>query len=802
MPLSRQWLLLAISIAIYSAQSQHTNLTDCECFSGWTTDDIDCSRVEYINTLQSFLSSDTFNCSLHCDDNIQCQQAYSLLFQYYTYCPLGVVSESLIRAYYQNSTCIRCQMVPKHYNANVLGCIAVPSERCTSQLQIDDVVGSIDDIVSNCVAELESNHSVAPSQSPTNSPTAEDCTDLCQARWWALTSHQRSCPQQLPGVDYALLDALYTDTSMDCIRDCNNLAFDKQYTANCSAAELQTYFNHSLDLDELRKQTHLCFYGLNVDDPTNYDLVCVERQYMSSSGVLSYHSVEQTGNEGYWSAFGIADDMNQVWLLVAASLVFFMQTGFTFLEAGAVKAGNVQNILFKNMMDAAICAVTWWLVGYAVAYGDPLSADANGFIGVENILITDQQWARWFFGMAFACTASTIVSGAVAERFRLEPYFIYTIAVSTWIYPVCVHWIWSETGWLSPFNPEPAVYAGAIDFAGSSVIHMVGGITGLCGAWIVGPRLRRFDTSKAATSSKYYEELQYQFEFGHNVPFQVFGLLILWFGFYGFNPGSTLMAQGSMNLASKVAVNTTLSAASGGVVSAAIAKIQTGKWHIPKLVNGILAALASITASCGVVSSGWAIFIGVIGSALYYGASWLVDYVEVDDVLDAFAVHGVGGSWGVLSAAFFSTSESLKEANYPAALYQDTTTGERIATNLVLLLVIIVWTVFWSLLLFGSMKWCGILRVTEEMERSGIDIFEHGGSAVNIKKPYNALVGPQVVAQNKRKEHKLGHHEVKQHDSEDDADDANGVGHDGNFARKVRESSLEKRLGGVADNDD
>ena len=354
------------------------------------------------------------------------------------------------------------------------------------------------------------------------------------------------------------------------------------------------------------------------------------------------------------------------------------------------------------------------------------------------------------------------------------------------------------------FNKYYYFKLGAIDFAGSSVVHMIGGFTGLCGAYFVGPRLRRFDTSKEATSSKFYNELMHQFEFGHNVPFQVLGLLILWFGFYGFNPGSTLKAQNSMDLASKIAVNTTLSAAAGGITGAFVARYLTKSWHIPKLVNGVLAALASITASCAVVSNGWAILIGFVGSLLYYGSSYLVIKYEIDDPLDAFAVHGIGGSWGVLSAALFSTPESIKFANYPPALYEGTNWGERLATNLLLLVVVALWTLFWGCVTFGSMKLMGILRVTEETERTGIDVVDHGGSAVNMKKPYStqSLKSSSVKRNNDPKHPFQKHGKHKYHNSATMSDDSIDRPNDGDFNAKVKESSLEKRLDGIAESDE
>ncbi len=368
----------------------------------------------------------------------------------------------------------------------------------------------------------------------------------------------------------------------------------------------------------------------------------------------------------------------------------------------------------------------------------PSSSLVNGFMGVEDILIESGTYNSWFFQWTFAATAATIVSGAVAERCTLESYIIYTTAMCTWIYPVVVHWVWSDKGWISAFNedPGPAVYAGAIDFAGSCVVHQVGGFAALMGAYFIGPRFRRFDESSAALQSKYHSELLHQFEFGHNVPFQVLGTFILWFGWFGFNAGSTLAANGAMELASKVAVNTTLSAATGGATCAIIAKLIQKTWHIPRVLNGILAALVSITASCAVVSPGFSIIIGFIGGIVYYLASNLMEYLHIDDPLDAFAVHGCGGIWGVLSVGVFGLDKYVKFAGYSEQLYSHTTQGERFLTQLCLVVVVAVWVIVNAGLLFAVLKYLKILRIDEAMERSGVDKKEHGGAAQYIGKTY------------------------------------------------------------------
>ena len=395
-------------------------------------------------------------------------------------------------------------------------------------------------------------------------------------------------------------------------------------------------------------------------------------------------------------------------------------------------------------MDACIGSLVWFLFGYCLAYGDPNSDDANGFIGVENIVLELEDWNSFFFQWAFAATAATIVSGSVAERCSLTAYFTYTVFITVWVYPCVVHWMWDVNGWLSPFNSDPEVFKGVIDFAGSGVVHMVGGFSGLCGAYMCGPRFRRFDHSDDARKSKYFEELQHQFKFGHNVPFQVFGTFILWTGWYGFNCGSTLGANGLMTLASRVAVTTTLAAASGGMTCALLARVHTkytsteneGYWSIPAVCNGILGGLVSITAGCATVETGWAIFIGMFGAFGYYTSSNIMEMLKIDDPLDAFSVHGFCGLWGVLAASIFSYNKSYIRDAYGDAM-ADADHGKRVVAAIVAVIVIAAWTLVNSGCLFGLLKCIGILTVDESTQRSGLDLSEHGGKAVSFGKVYS-----------------------------------------------------------------
>jgi Amt family ammonium transporter len=486
-----------------------------------------------------------------------------------------------------------------------------------------------------------------------------------------------------------------------------------------------------------------CVYGLNANNALNFDKIC----FNSSDLTVSY---DASVSSDFFSQFANGQDIDYLWVLIAGALVFFMQCGFTLLEAGAIKSSNVQNILFKNTMDACIGSLVWFLFGYCVAYGDSDSKDANPFIGVENIVLENEDWNGFFFQWAFAATAATIVSGSVAERCSLTAYFTYTVFITVWVYPCVVHWMWDSHGWLSPFSNNPKVFNGVIDFAGSGVVHMVGGFSGLAGAYMCGPRFRRFDDSDEAKSSKYFDELKHQFKFGHNVPFQVFGTFILWTGWYGFNCGSTLAANGVMHLASRVAVTTTLAAASGGIVCAFLAKMHTrmqdekkeGYWSIPAVCNGILAGLVSITAGCATIQTGWAIFVGSFGALLYYSSSNMLEKLRIDDPLDAFSVHGACGTWGVLAAALFAIDKDYIDYAYGSTI-ADTPYGERLLAAIVAVLVIAGWTLVNSGMMFGILKKIGILTVDEHVQRSGLDEHEHGGKAVSFGKVYSDAKKPK-----------------------------------------------------------
>jgi Amt family ammonium transporter len=447
----------------------------------------------------------------------------------------------------------------------------------------------------------------------------------------------------------------------------------------------------------------LCFNGTSSVDG-NWYITTLEDADAMNAGIAATHA-----------------DMDTMWVMIAGILVFFMQAGFSMLEAGCVSSKNVQNILYKNLMDACIGALVFWLFGYAFAYGN---SDDGSFIGTANFALSEETneggtYHSWFFQWAFAATAATIVSGAVAERTKLTAYFFYSIFLTMFVYPVVVHWVWDSEGWLCAWNPDTALgNNGMIDFAGSGVVHMVGGFSGLMGAIAVGPRMGRFEPGG---DEKYKP---------HNVLIAALGVAILWFGWYGFNAGSTLIiAGGASAVASKVAVTTTLAAAGAATTCTIFSRIVLGHFDLMLSLNGVLAGLVSITAPCPVVNPLAAIAIGAIGAFVYMGSSKLLKVLKIDDPLDAFPIHGVCGFWGVLSVGLFATDTNVLWSY--GNDNSDVADFTQLTTQLVGGLCIAGWTIVTSGSLFFALKFLGQIRVSAEEEEAGLDSSEHNGSAFN-----------------------------------------------------------------------
>jgi len=433
------------------------------------------------------------------------------------------------------------------------------------------------------------------------------------------------------------------------------------------------------------------------------------------------------------------------YLLFAGTMVFFMQAGFAMLCAGSIRAKNVKNIMFKNILDACGGAVGFWTVGYAFAYGGSDSSKLT-FIGNADFALVNiydgKSLINWFFQFAFAATAATIVAGAVAERCKFEAYIAYSLMLTGFVYPVVVHSIWSPSGFLSAVTDDENKFMGSgmIDFAGSGVVHMTGGVTALFAAKILGPRIGRFYDSEG-------EELPTPKHFTpHSVPLQAIGTFILWVGWYGFNPGSTLgiSAPGYANVSALCAVNTTLAAAAGSTsamfTDSMLERYRTRKtiYDITMCMNGALSGLVAITAGCSVVEPWAAVVIGIIAGWVYIFWSSLLVKLKIDDAVDAIPVHLGNGMWGCVATGLFA-SPGLVDAAYGTPNYgifywggsMGNGIGKLLAVEIIGILFIIGWVGLIMIPYFTLLNTLGLFRVDRFEELSGLDIAKHKGSAYN-----------------------------------------------------------------------
>jgi Amt family ammonium transporter len=413
------------------------------------------------------------------------------------------------------------------------------------------------------------------------------------------------------------------------------------------------------------------------------------------------------------------ESLDTIWMLLAGMLVFFMHAGFSLLESGCVRQKNAQNILAKNLIVVTLGFLCWYVIGWPLAYG-VTDGDPNKFMGFTQFVM-DGFWEvkvnfrNWFFQGAFCATACTIVSGAMAERTQLKGFGTYSAIMTSIIYPIVVYWGWSGSGWLlyTDVDGDSKATVGPkyLDFAGSGLVHLVGGVGALCGAVVVGPRVGRWEPGKDTDFA------------AHNVPFCVLGTFCLWFGWYGFNPGSTLAMHdaSTAHLAGLVAVNTTLSPCVAGLLVFILRKLQSGLLDVGSFCNGILGGLVSITAGCAFVKPWEAIIIGLVGGFIYFGASCLMKKLKIDDVVDAFAVHGACGLWGILSLGLFGNPDDGLGGNgffYNGKL-------DQLGVEALGGFVIIAWVSALSLIVFVPMKALGALRLSDEFQNAGADKMEH-----------------------------------------------------------------------------
>ncbi len=398
------------------------------------------------------------------------------------------------------------------------------------------------------------------------------------------------------------------------------------------------------------------------------------------------------------------DGLSTLWVLMAAILVFLMQAGFGLVEAGLIRAKNAANVLMKNLMDFCFATFGYYVFGYAIMYGSAgLFVGTTGWfmVGAESPVDTLPLAAFWFFQAVFAGTAATIVSGAVAERMRFVAYLAYSFAITAFVYPVVGHWVWGG-GWLSQL--------GFYDFAGSTVVHAVGGVAALVGTWMLGPRIGRFNPDGSAN-----------FIGGHNIPLVTLGVFLLWFGWYGFNAGSTLGME-DPDLVARIVMNTTLAGAAGSMTAMFTAWVKFGKPDLALALNGALAGLVGITAPCAVVSDGASIYIGAAaGMIAIFGVDWL-NRLRIDDPVGAVPVHGMAGVWGTLAVGVFGQAALGAPRN--GLFYGGGVGGLGIQTLGILGCVAFTGIAMWVLFRFIDLT-IG-LRVSRETELRGLDLEEHG----------------------------------------------------------------------------
>lgn len=393
--------------------------------------------------------------------------------------------------------------------------------------------------------------------------------------------------------------------------------------------------------------------------------------------------------ESYEAAF------DAIWLLLCGSLVFFMQAGFAMVEIGLTRAKNAGNIIMKNLMDFSAGALLYWAVGWGLMYG----TSAGGLVGIDDFFLSGGDAMGWFFQVVFAATAATIVSGAMAERTKFTSYLLYSMVISGVIYPISGHWIWGG-GWLAA--------RGFYDFAGSTAVHSVGAWAALAGAWIIGPRRGKYIRKDGRVGVKAI--------MGHNMPLAALGVFILWFGWYGFNAGSTL--SGTDPGMSHAAFTTTLGAAAGAAAAMIAAWLRSGKPDVSMSLNGALAGLVSITAPCMAVSGGAAVLIGAIGGVLAVLSVAFIDQVlHIDDPVGAVSVHGVCGVWGTLAVGIFGAPETIGSG---------LSRLEQLGVQALGAAAVFAWVALTAGLLFILLKKTVGLRVSPEEELRGLDIEEHG----------------------------------------------------------------------------
>ena len=402
----------------------------------------------------------------------------------------------------------------------------------------------------------------------------------------------------------------------------------------------------------------------------------------------------------------IEGDMGMMWMLISGILVFFMQAGFFLVESGMTDSKNAVNIAMKNFLDIAVGSLAFWFVGYSLMYGSDVSG--GGYFHWGGFIFS-QGAADLFFQTVFAATAATIVSGAIAGRTKYTTYAVFSIIMTALIYPIAGGWEWNG-GWLNTASFMPAEF---IDFAGSSIVHSVGGWAALVAAWMVGPRIGKFLNGKPIEMH------------GHNQMYATLGVFILWLGWFGFNGGSQLAWGGDdATAASQVVLVTNLAAAAGALSALLFTWIKNGKPNLGMTLNGALAGLVSITAGCGNMSESGAVLAGLIGGVLVVlSIGFIAKTLKIDDAIGAVSVHGVAGAWGTLAIGLWGI-----DGDTGIGLFNGGGAAQ-LGAQAIGVLAYAAWAIITSYIFLLILKKIYGLRVTEAEEIAGLDISEHGAIA-------------------------------------------------------------------------
>ena len=398
--------------------------------------------------------------------------------------------------------------------------------------------------------------------------------------------------------------------------------------------------------------------------------------------------------------------INTVWVALCAALIFFMEGGFALLEAGFVRTKNAMSIIAKVIIDITFGGIAFFVVGFGIAYGH-----SNGWfafdLGISDgdlglgLSVSNQLF--WFIQLGFAIAAISIVSGAIAERMKLWAYAAFVVVFCALLYPMVANWVWNPNGWLA--------LRGFNDFAGSAAVHAMGGFAALAAAIVLGPRLGKYNSDGSINTIE-----------GHNLPLAAIGAFILWFGWFGFNPGSSLGAVGNWELIGSVIVNTFLASAAGGISTMVYTHFAYGKIDITMVINGVLAGLVSITAGCNVVNPVSAILIGLVAGVLVDVAVLIIDKQKIDDPVGAVAVHGVNGLFGTIAVGLFATEGGLFFGGGTSLLI----------TQMIGVAVIAIFSFCLTYLMMTLLKKAIGIRISAEEEEKGIDLSTFGVQSYNL----------------------------------------------------------------------